>query len=205
MDLRLLSDAAEIPLQLAEQILSGFENAINLAELNTPQRLACFIGQTFVESDGYKYAEENLNYRAQTLMRIWPSHFPSEDIAEAYAHKEQAIANRAYAHRMGNGSEESGDGYLYRGRGWIQVTGKSGYKALSDATGIDFVSNPDAVCTLDGCSVSASVFWKNHNLNEHADNMDVLRITMIVNGGENGLSEREAKTNHAFEVLSQDR
>ena len=145
--------------------------------------------------------EENLNYKAESLCRVWPSHFNAENAAE-YAHQPEKIASRAYANRMANGDEESGDGWTYRGRGWLQTTGKSGYTQLSDATQIDFVSNPDAVATPEGAAISAAVFWEKHNLNHHVDNNDFMGLTKAINGGTIGLEDRMARFNHAMSVLA---
>ena len=107
-------------------------------EINTVPRVAAFLAQTAHESGGYTALHENLNYRAETLCKIWPKYFPNMDVANQYAHNQEAIANRAYANRMGNGSEESGDGFKYCGRGLIQLTGKSNYRRSKE------LSNQDA-------------------------------------------------------------
>ena len=124
----------------------------------------------------------------------------AENAAE-YAHQPEKIASRAYANRMANGDEESGDGWTYRGRGWLQTTGKSGYTQLSDATQIDFVSNPDAVATPEGAAISAAVFWEKHNLNYHVDNNDFVGLTKAINGGTIGLEDRMARFEHAMQIL----
>ena len=175
--------------------------AIEKADLSTPERLAAFIAQCGHESDSFRFMEENLNYKAESLCRTWPSHFNEENASE-YAHNPEKIANRAYANRMSNGDEESGDGWNYRGRGWLQTTGKAGYEQLSDATQIDFVSNPDAVATPEGSAISAAVFWEKHNLNRHVDNNDFTGLTKAINGGTIGQEDRMARYQHAMSVLA---
>jgi putative chitinase len=112
-----------------EQLLPDYE-------INTPQRIAAFIAQCAHESGGFRAIKENLNYRAVTLRKIFPKYFPTDELANAYANmpnKQEAIANRVYASRMGNGDEQSGDGYRYCGRGLIQLTGKNNYRAFADS------------------------------------------------------------------------
>ena len=200
MEAQQLADAVKIDLAHAEALLPGIEAAIKTADLDTPARLSAFLAQTGHESGGFKFLEENLNYKPETLCRVWPSHF-NEENAEEYAHQPQKIANRAYANRMGNGDEESGDGWNYRGRGWLQTTGKKGYEELSDSTQIDFVNNPDAVATPEGSSVSAAVFWEKNNLNLHVDNNDFVGLTKAINGGTIGLEDRMARFEHAMQIL----
>ena len=170
-------------------------------KINTPERVACFIGQTMVESAKYTRVIENLNYRAETLMKEWPSHFPTLDIANKYAHRPQAIANRAYANRMGNGSEESEDGWKYCGRGLIQITGKDNYTKFADSINIYLDDAPELMTTFDGCVQSAGWFWTKNKLNELSDNMNVVEITNRVNGGSNGLNERQLYTDNAYTIL----
>ena len=149
MEAQQLADAAKIDIGHAEALIGPMNMAIEKADLSTPARIAAFIAQCGHESDSFRFMEENLNYKAESLCRTWPSHFNAEN-AEEYAHQPEKIANRAYANRMQNGDEESGDGWNYRGRGWLQTTGREGYEQLSDATQIDFISNPDAVATPEG-------------------------------------------------------
>lgn len=161
--------------------------------INTPLRIQHFLAQILEESEGFNYNEENLNYSAQGLNKVFPSYFPTIDVATTYAHNPQKIANKIYANRMGNGNEASGDGYLFRGRGFIQLTGKFEYQQISDMLKIDFVSNPDLLETLDNCVLGAIWYWNSHNLNIFADKDDIITITERINGGLNGLSQREAR------------
>ena len=200
MDSQTLAEIAKIDLSHAEALIEPLNMAIQKADLSTPARIAAFVAQCGHESDSFRFMEENLNYKAESLCRTWPSHF-NVDNASEYAHQPKKIADRAYANRMGNGDEESGDGWNYRGRGWLQTTGKKGYEELSDATQIDFVSNPDAVATPEGSAVSAAVFWEKHNLNGHVDNNDFVGLTKAINGGTIGLEDRMARFEHAMQIL----
>jgi putative chitinase len=165
--------------------------ACNEFEINTPLRQAAFIAQTAHESGRYKAFAENLNYRAAVLTRLWPHRFPAS-IAESYAHNPEKIANRAYASRMGNGPEESGDGWKYRGRGVMQITGKDNYASIGPALGLDLVANPDLLAEPANAFRSAALWWKTHGLNALADTAQFQKITRIINGGLTGLAERES-------------
>ena len=170
-------------------------------EINTPERVACFLGQTMVESAGYNALVENLNYRPETLCKVWPSHFPNMEVANEYAHQPEKIANRAYSGRMGNGDEASGDGWNYCGRGLIQITGKANYAAFAESIDTPVEQVPEFLGTFEGAVQSACWFWENNNLNALADNGDVLSITKKVNGGTLGLEERQQHTAQAHQVL----
>ena len=171
-------------------------------DINTPERVACFLGQTMVESAGYNALIENLNYKPETLMKLWHSHFPTEEIAQQYGHHPEQIANRAYAGRMGNGPEESGDGWKYCGRGLIQLTGKSNYQTFADSIGCSVEEVPEFLGTFEGAVQSACWFWESNNLNALADNGDVLGLTKIINGGTIGLEERQQHTQQAHQILN---
>jgi len=201
MEAQQLAEIAKIDLAHAEALIPGMEAAIQTAELNTPERLAAFIAQCGHESDGFRFFEENLNYQAASLIRTWPTHF-NEENANEYAHNPEKIANRAYANRNGNGDEESGDGWTYRGRGAIQLTFKENYEECSRDLGFDFVSNPDAVSTPEGALLTAGWFWKRKKLNHHVDNNDFVALTKAVNGGTIGLEDRMARYEHAMSILA---
>ena len=201
MEAQQLAEIAKIDLAHAEALIPGMEAAIRTAELNTPERLAAFIAQCGHESDGFRFFEENLNYQAASLIRTWPTHF-NEENANEYAHKPEKIANRAYANRNGNGSEESGDGWTYRGRGAIQLTFKENYEECSRDLGFDFIANPDAVSTPEGALLTAGWFWKRKKLNHHVDNNDFVALTKAVNGGTIGLEDRMARYEHAMSILA---
>jgi len=173
-------------------------------EIDTVNRVAAFISQCSHESGGFSALQENLNYRADVLTRIWPSRFTAE-VAAAYVakpNKQEAIANRAYCDRMGNGNEASGDGWKYRGRGLIQLTGKNNYQAFANSIGTTVEETSEYLATFEGAAASAAWFWKSNNLNPLADKGDTLSITKRINGGTNGLDDRIKKYNQALEILN---
>ena len=170
-------------------------------DINTPERVACFMGQTMVESAGYKAIIENLNYKPETLMKVWPHYFPTAEIAQQYGHHPEQIANRAYANRMGNGPEESGDGWKFCGRGLIQITGKDNYTRFAESIDTPLEDVPEFLTTFEGCVQSACWFWEANNLNALADNGDVLGLTKKINGGTLGLAERQQHTGNAHQIL----
>ena len=173
-------------------------------EINTPQRIAAFVAQCSHESAGFTALKENLNYKAVTLRKIFPKYFPTDDLANAYANmpnKQEAIANRVYASRMGNGDEHSGDGYRYCGRGLIQLTGKSNYQAFADSLEMNVEDVPEYLATFEGAAQSACWFWESNNLNQWADKGDILTLTKRINGGTIGLEDRIKHYEHALHVL----
>ena len=180
---------------------SAMERCLPDYDINTPQRIAMFVAQCAHESGNFRVLKENLNYRAESLMKVWPRHFPSLDVAKRYAHNQEAIANKAYANRMGNGPEESGDGWRYCGRGLIQLTGKINYQnfAMSIETPVEEV--PAYLGTFEGAVQSACWFWEANNLNAPSDNGDVLTVTKKINGGTIGLADRQKHYQHALHVL----
>jgi putative chitinase len=161
--------------------------------VNTPLRLAHFLAQCGHESGGFRLTQENLNYSAKGLMGIFKKYFPTQALADAYARKPEKIANRVYGGRMGNGPEASGEGFKFRGRGYIQLTGKSNYAAFDAAVPDDILANPDLVSTKHALA-SAAWFWKKNGLNLIADTGSsaevVTKITKRVNGGTIGLPDR---------------
>ena len=146
--------------------------------------------------------EENLNYRAETLMKLWPKRFPTLEFANQYAKNPKKIANMVYANRMGNRDEASGDGYRFRGRGCIQLTGHANYYHAGQALGEDFVMQPELVATPMYAALSAGFFWNTHKLNVLADNRDIKMMTKRINGGFIGLADRERHYNEALAVLT---
>lgn len=161
--------------------------------VNTPLRLAHFLAQCGHESGGFRLTQENLNYSAKGLMGIFKKYFPTEALANAYARKPEKIANKVYASRMGNGAEASGEGYKFRGRGYIQLTGKQNYTAFDASVPESIVDSPDLVATKYPLA-SAAWFWSKNGLNAIADqgatNEVVTKITKRVNGGTIGLADR---------------
>ena len=173
-------------------------------EINTPQRIAAFIAQCAHESGGFMILKENLNYRPETLRKIFPKYFPTDDMARAYCampNKQEAIANRVYANRMGNGDEHSGDGYRYCGRGLIQLTGKDNYSFFAGSLGISVEEASEYLGTFEGAAQSACWFWETNNLNQYADSGDILTMTKRINGGTIGLEDRKKHYEHALHVL----
>ena len=172
------------------------------AQIDTPLRVAHFIAQLAHESGSFKYHTENLNYSAKALRGVFGKYFPTDEGAEAYARQPEYIANRVYANRMGNGDESSGEGWKYRGRGLIQLTGKENYTRCGEALGLDLVERPEQVAEDPHVAVAAAAwFWNQRKLNDHADEDDVTTITKRINGGYHGLEDRTAYLNRAKEVL----
>ena len=170
-------------------------------DINTPQRVASFLAQCAHESGGFVFLQENLNYKAESLMRVWPKYFPNMDIASQYAHNPEKIADRAYANRMGNGAESTGDGWAHCGRGLIQLTGKSNYQAFADSIETPIEDIPHYLATFEGAVQSACWFWENNNLNQYADKGDLLTMTKKINGGTLGLDDRTKRYQNALHVM----
>ena len=168
--------------------------------INTPERIAGFLAQVGHESGGFRFTSENLNYRAEALTRVWPSRFPP-GVAESYAMQPERIANRAYADRMGNGDEASGDGWAYRGRGLIQLTGKDNYAAFSLEANNEALTKPDLVAEVELAALSAGWFWSRNGLNTLADNKDIVGMTVKINGGTNGLDDRQMRYSRLLSTL----
>jgi len=148
--------------------------------------------------------KENLNYKPATLRKIFPKYFPTDAIANDYAtklNKQAAIANRAYANRMGNGDESSGDGWRFCGRGLIQLTGRNNYQAFADSLEMNINDLPEYLGTFEGAAQSACWFWETNNLNKWADSGDIKELTRRINGGYIGLEDRIKHYNHALHVM----
>jgi putative chitinase len=169
-------------------------------DINTPRRVAAFVAQCAHESGGFRFLTENLNYRAESLVKTWPRYFNASN-ANSYARKPECIANRAYANRMGNGDEASGDGWRFCGRGLIQLTGRSNYQAFADSIETDINDIPNYLATFEGAVQSACWFWETNNLNKWADLGDILTLTKKINGGTLGLDDRMKHYTHALHVL----
>ncbi len=171
--------------------------------VNTGLRWCHFIAQVAHESAGFTATRENLNYSAKALRALFGRYFPTDDQAALYERKPEQIANRVYANRMGNGDEQSGDGWNYRGRGLIQLTGKANYQTLSTALGVDVVRTPDLVASDATMAVrSALWFWQHNNLNALADADQLQAITRRINGGLNGLTERTEYLHRAKQIYA---
>ena len=182
----------------------ALEQALPDYDINTPQRVAAFVAQCAHESGGFRALKENLNYKAVTLRKIFPKYFPNDAIANQYAslpNKQEAIANRVYGGRMGNGDEASGDGFRYCGRGLIQLTGKQNYQNFADSIETPVEDIPEFLATFEGAVQSACWFWEANNLNQWADKGDILTLTKRINGGTIGLDDRIKHYEHALHVL----
>ena len=174
--------------------------ALQKYSVDSADRIASFLAQTGYESVQYNRLEENLRYTsAARLVKIWPSRFTNEDMAAPYVNNPEKLANQVYANRMGNGDEQSGDGYRYRGRGLIQLTGRSNYSAAAKAIGLDLANHPDLLLQPQAASMSAAWFWQARGLNELADDRtddndlaDFTEITRRINGGSTGVTDRFA-------------
>lgn len=173
-------------MKLQEKYKSLFEKY----GLTTKLRVSHFMAQIEHES-GLKPISENLNYSADRLKVIFPKYFISNEDALKYARQQQRIANRVYANRMGNGNEASGEGWKYRGRGFIQITGKENYFRLAVDTDIDCLQNPDLLLEEANAMISALWFWDLKGLNLLADKNNIIGITKKINGGLNGIEHRK--------------
>ena len=174
-------------------------------QINTPLRLAHFLAQCGHESGGFRLTQENLNYSAKGLNGIFKKYFPTEAAAAAYARNPQKIANKVYGNRMGNGPESSGEGYKFRGRGYIQLTGKENYTAFGKAIGEDILANPDKVASNYALLSAAWFFSKNglHRMaDEGASDAVVTKITKRVNGGTIGLADRIKHFKEYYHLLA---
>ena len=172
-------------------------------EINSVLRKSHFLAQIAVESADFTHVRENLNYSAKALLATFPTHFNKNE-AELYARQPVKIGNRAYANRLGNGDEASGDGYKFRGAGYIQITGKINFMGVGKALNIDLINHPELLEQPQYAMLSAGFFWNDRNLNAIADKSgdDVTRITKIINGGLNGLKDRQAHYDLIKKILS---
>jgi putative chitinase len=188
-------------LHIGPQWVDALNATFTRFNISTPIQQASFIGQCGHECGQFKVLEENLNYRAETLMKLWPKRFNSGNVND-YARNPKKIANMVYSNRMGNRDEASGDGYRFRGRGCIQLTGHANYFHAGQACGVDFVMEPDLVATPQFAAMTAGWFWDTHKLNDYANQRDFVGMTKKINGGTIGLDDRIKHINHALEVLS---
>lgn len=190
------------------KLLKKYKTLLGRYGVNTILRQAMFLAQMDHES-GLRPISENLNYSESGLLKTFSKYFtPSE--AKKFARKPESIANRVYANRMGNGNEASGDGWKYRGRGFIQLTGKNNYKLLSEGTGVDYLNNPDLLLNEADAMIAALWYWDTNNLNKWADLGDIDTVSDIINigrstekyGDANGFKDRKAKYNKYLKLLT---
>lgn len=198
-----LVEAFHISNDLADQIVEPLNAAMEEFEITTPAQQAMFLAQCCHESGHFKRTTENLNYSADGLNRIFPKYFRNAGRdAQEYHRQPEKIANVVYASRMGNGDTESGDGWRFRGRGYIQLTGRSNYIACSEDLEIDLIENPDYLESPEGAARSAAWFWWQNDLNNFADKGDIVGCTKRVNGGTIGLEERKELWEKAYSIFS---
>jgi putative chitinase len=190
------------PAERADKWVPWLNMTMLTYEITTPQRQAMFLAQLAHESGSFRFVEENLNYSVEALQRVFKKYFPTDELALMYARQPEKIANRVYANRMGNGEESSGDGWKYRGRGIIQLTGKDNYAAFSLKANNNALLEPDLVAEPELAAMSAGWFWDTNGLNKLSDTGDVRAVTRRINGGFNGLADREAKYNKLITILS---
>jgi putative chitinase len=181
---------------------SALEKLLPDYNIDNPQRLANFLGQCYHESGGFVFIKENLNYRWQSLRKVFAKYFPTDQLAQQYEKQPQKIANRVYASRMGNGPEESGDGWRFCGRGLIQVTGRDNYSWFAASLQITPEEASEYMETFEGAAQSACWFWETNNLNKFVDANDIRGLTRAINGGYNGLDDRIKHTQHALEIFN---
>jgi len=183
--------APRIKPAVADALAKALPDAMAHGEINTPLRQAHFLAQLAHESAGFARFEENLNYSADRLRAVFKKYFTPTQ-AKRYAYKPSAIANRVYGNRNGNGNEASGDGWRFRGRGLIHLTFRSNYRKYGNAVGLPLEQHPDLAKALDNAALVAAEFWRANDCNAHADRDDLRGATKRVNGGLNGLADRES-------------
>jgi putative chitinase len=194
-------------LHIGPQWVDALNTTFERFGILTPQQQAAFIGQCGHESANFRALEENLNYRAATLLKLFPRTpkrswgFTPEEAA-AYEKQPRKIANRIYGNRMGNRDEASGDGYRFRGRGCIQLTGSANYYHAGEALGVDFIMEPDLVATPQYAALTAGWFWNTQKLNTLAESGNTLALTKKINGGTIGLDDRIKHTDQALALLT---
>ena len=193
-------------LHIDPALVDPFNETFERFGIVTPAQQASWIGQCGHECGNFRIMEENLNYRAATLLKLFPKTpkrqwgFTPEEAA-AYEKQPQRIANRIYGNRMGNRDEASGDGFRFRGSGFLQLTGMSNFHHAGQALGVDFVMQPELVRTPKYAAQTAGWFWQTHRLNQYADSGDILTMTKRINGGTIGLEDRKKHITHALHVL----
>jgi len=181
--------------------VAALAEPLRKASITGPRCVAAFLGQCAFESGGFRELEEDLSYSAARLCQVWPGRFPNTEAAEPCALKPEALANRVYADRMGNGNEASGDGWRFRGRGLIQITGRSAYEHFSTSMAMTLDQAVQHAATRDGAADSAAWFWTANQLNTPANSWSLDLITRKINGGTNGAAERNRLCEAALHAL----
>lgn len=186
----------------ADVFAAPLSEAMTRFHITGPARQASFLAQVAHESTQLNRLTENLIYSAERMRQVWPKRFPTLASTEGYAHNAPALANKVYGGRMGNGPESTGDGWRYRGRGLLQLTGKENYQKCGAAVGYDLVAHPEFMDSPMLAALSAGWYWGTHGLNELADKGDQTAVTKRINGGATGLAQRLAMFELARKVLS---
>ena len=183
-------------------LYEAFSTVLPRYEITTVERVAAFLAQCGHESADFTVLKENLNYSAEGLSKVFPKRFPTVAAAQPYNRNPEKIANKIYSDRMGNGPEASGDGFKFRGRGAIQLTGKENYSKFAASLGMDLTAAVAYCETLEGAIESACWFWTTNKLNALADATDIVGLTKRINGGTIGLEDRKHHFENNLIVLS---
>lgn len=189
-------------LKINPALAQVFNDTFTRWNISTLKQQAAFIGQCGHECGNFTKLEENLNYAAERLMKIWPKRFPTLESAQPYHRNPRKIANKVYANRMGNRDETSDDGWRFRGSGWLQLTGHDNFYHAGKACGVDFVMKPDLVRTPEYAAMTAGWFWDTQKLNALAEAGNHIQLTKKINGGTIGLDDRIHHTEQALLVLT---
>jgi putative chitinase len=197
----LLKLSPSCPADRAARLAPAMAAAMARHAIGTPLRAAHFLAQCAHESAGFTRMEENLNYSRLRLLAVFPTHYHDHGLAALHARHPEKVANHVYAGRLGNGPEASGDGWKYRGRGLIQLTGRLNYARFSKATGWDAEGDPSLLVAPEGAAESAAWFWADRGVNKAADADDIVAVTRLVNGGTTGLVDRRCLTARAKAAL----
>lgn len=208
LTLETLMAASGMSAETATRWLPHLHRTADLYAINTPERMAAFVAQVGHESIGFTHLEENLNYtKAETIVSVFKHDYdtnknrvidPAElEFAKQFIRQPEKLANFVYANQNGNGPVESGDGWKFRGRGLLQVTGRENYEACGKALGVDFLEAPAALALPSWACLSAGWYWSCHRLNDLADSGDFETMTRRINGGLNGLDDRKARLEKA--------
>lgn len=197
-------DLSKLKGHVPDTVITQIPGVMEKFEINTPLRLSHFLAQCGHESAGFKAVSENLNYSADGLMKIFPRYFPNKPLAEQYARQPEKIASKVYGARMGNGAEDTKEGFKFRGRGYIQLTGKDNYTAFDKFVDDDILGNPDLVSTKYPLMSAGWFFYKNclKKCDLGADDAAVIAVTKCVNGGTIGLEDRKKHFKEYYSLLA---
>jgi putative chitinase len=197
-------DISKLKGKIPDNVYGEIQSVMDVFFINTPMRLSHFLGQCAHESGNFKFTSENLNYSTKGLIATFPKYFKQPGLAEAYSRNPERIASRVYANRMGNGAEGTSEGWKFRGRGYIQLTGKSNYSAFDKFVNEDVMSNPNLIAT-EYPLLSAGWFFHKNKLNVISDKglteIVILELTKRINGGTNGLQDRIKYTTKFGKIL----